>query len=501
MVSLVTLLAGCASHPTRYIDGVMQATETRGVSDAKTRRVKDWPCLRVNAELLDRSERALAEADLEQARTLGLGFLDDAHQLSMDAAKQELARLDDAGWTDLAQTYFAYEEACDESARAFMTDTFIQRCDQQYWFLRHRIEKAQRVGQVHAVVEVVRDRVQIAASEKGRTLRQVLLAPFVIPTNLAVYNIKKDLKETERIADFKEAVRYMHAGSDDSGFTGTTEEWDLLVKHAPAFYQQVEEDPAYNPLADKIGRVYALDANEIAIDTNQPVVYAYARTVYLNGQDHKQLIYTVWYPEHPEAYKGDPEAGRFDGTTVRLTLDAKGRVAFVESSANCGCYYALFPAEQMERSAMQQFRRPMQDHDYCLEYESPDKYSVDVTGLFQLADTGEVRVWTAARDHMVLDITSDELRANKIASELGYQLRPYDELEMLERPDGGKTSMFYANGLVKGAERSEGTLLAATGMLSAGQPRQRGTQLIMFDAYDFDDPRLLEKTLRLPADF
>jgi hypothetical protein len=38
-------------------------------------------------------------------------------------------------------------------------------------------------------------------------------------------------------------------------------------------------------------------------------------------------------------------------------------------------------------------------------------------------------------------------------------------------------------------------------MLSAGQPRQRGTQLIHFDEFDFDDPKLLEKLLRLPDEF
>ena len=33
-------------------------------------------------------------------------------------------------------------------------------------------------------------------------------------------------------------------------------------------------------------------------------------------------------------------------------------------------------------------------------------------------------------------------------------------------------------------------------MLSAGQPRQRGTQLILWDQWDFDDPQLLARGLR-----
>ena len=54
---------------------------------------------------------------------------------------------------------------------------------------------------------------------------------------------------------------------------------------------------------------------------------------------------------------------------------------------------------------------------------------------------------------------------------------------------------------LRGAERREGFLLSGLGMLSAGQPRERGTQMIHFDQYDFDDPHLLEEFLRLPSSF
>jgi hypothetical protein len=61
--------------------------------------------------------------------------------------------------------------------------------------------------------------------------------------------------------------------------------------------------------------------------------------------------------------------------------------------------------------------------------------------------------------------------------------------------------MFYDNGLAKKAQRPEGVFFTPAGLLSAGQPRQRGTQLIHWDHYDFDDPHLFERTLRLPSSF
>jgi hypothetical protein len=61
--------------------------------------------------------------------------------------------------------------------------------------------------------------------------------------------------------------------------------------------------------------------------------------------------------------------------------------------------------------------------------------------------------------------------------------------------------MFYDNGLVRHAQRPEGVFFTPLGMLSAGQPRQRETQLIYWDQYDFDDPDLLSRLLNLPSSF
>ena len=88
----------------------------------------------------------------------------------------------------------------------------------------------------------------------------------------------------------------------------------------------------------------------------------------------------------------------------------------------------------------------------------------------------------------------------KIAASRSYRLEPYETLTRLPLGNG-IASMFGSDGLVHNAGRREGWLFAPTGMLSAGQPRQLGTMKIRMDAYDFDDPRLLERNLRLPDSF
>ena len=84
---------------------------------------------------------------------------------------------------------------------------------------------------------------------------------------------------------------------------------------------------------------------------------------------------------------------------------------------------------------------------------------------------------------------------------ISVELRPQRGGDFPAFTPGSHIDLNLPNGLVRGAERLEGTLFKPLGMLNAGQPRQRGTQLIQWDQYDLDDPRLLEKTLRLPASF
>ncbi len=49
------------------------------------------------------------------------------------------------------------------------------------------------------------------------------------------------------------------------------------------------------------------------------------------------------------------------------------------------------------------------------------------------------------------------------------------------------------------AHRDECFPLAPSGLFHAGHPRQRNTQMIYFDQAVFDDNKLLDEYMRLPA--
>jgi hypothetical protein len=119
------------------------------------------------------------------------------------------------------------------------------------------------------------------------------------------------------------------------------------------------------------------------------------------------------------------------------------------------------------------------------------------------ASSGGARplVLVAAGYHEVCQVRFDtpSAESREIAEEAMYRILDYSTLDRLPFGDG-IASMFGADGLVHNAGRREGFLLAPSGILSAGQPRKRGTQRIRWDDYLHDDPHLLEKTLRIPRD-
>ena len=148
---------------------------------------------------------------------------------------------------------------------------------------------------------------------------------------------------------------------------------------------------------------------------------------------------------------------------------------------------------------------PVDGKFYCLEPDVEGKYDLIIPKVIEADTKPELPlaiVRCGAGTHAVVDVDLDESEGDgSVVETRTYELMPYDDLERLATRSGRVVSMFLPNGLVRGAGRLEGEIFKPLGMLSAGQPRQRGTHLIQWDQYDFDDPRLLEKTLRLPADF
>lgn len=498
---LVSVLAGCADQrPARYIDDVNDVTLRYKTRDARAQRIEGWPCLRVDAVSLQHLESALASDDLSHARAEGLAFLDEARQLATDTVMIEMDRLNRVGWDDLTVSQFGIAAGDDPQVRERLKELFVTDTEVRYWYLRRLVESAKTLEDIRKVLAPLADQIETLVSQQGRLARMLPWSMFTLSSAIAVAQIHAHEFRGDLDGPFDAAIRY----SPDITRAGVPEgiddnEWQILKDYAPVIVQERPDSVSYDRVIDCFGKVTAPDDQTVVIDTLEPTVYAYARHLRIQNRPCTQLTYTYWYPEHPKLKPRDLEAGLIEGITLRITLDEHDGPITFETLYNCGCYHRTYPTTGLEDAAAGVFDSPEKGKRFVVERRVPGKIDAMVPKLVD-ASVGDRPVIRAhAGWHGIANVAMDEAgHENEVIDNDRYTLRPYHDLERLTTPDGRTVSMFYENGLVKNAQRLEGIIFTPLGLLSAGQPRQRGTQLIHWNHYDFDDPALLETLLRLP---
>jgi hypothetical protein len=499
IVGLV-LLVGCA--PKSRAEGVPWVTKKHKATDAKLQRVAHWPALRVDSASVAMLDEALAEPNLEQATPLALAFIDRAADDARESTRLELALLDNDGWREINARYYGRDAVPDAQARQALAADFERDAADQATSLRDRLSAARTTGGLRRELRPVRGGVEPSVKASGRVARAAPWFPFTIPSLLMIARINDREWRGPQDAPFESAVRYSPLA--DAGAFGQARHADLLARYAPVIVQETPAHVSYPPSDDQFGCVTASERDDFMIDVSAATVYAYARNIRIRGRAHVQLVYTHWYPEHPALKKNDAEHGKPEGVTLRITLDADHQPALMETVYNCGCYHRLYPSEKLEADAKAQFGAPEKGKALAIERNVSMKIDMIVPKAVAVtAAAARPVIRCRAGWHGIVDVAFTEgAHAKEVARQVEYALRPYDDLERLDLADGrGVTSMFYDNGLVKKAQRPEGVFFTPAGLLSAGQPRQRGTQLIHWDHYDFDDPHLFERTLRLPRCF
>ena len=506
--SLLLIACSCNAPPARYVDGVPWAIRQQGIHDAKSQPVKGQPGLRMDAVLLDRLKVVMLQPDLAEMKSQAIELIHDAHQLALSSTAVELARLDDTTWAKLAKRYYGARVPIGDAEKQQLTDVFRRETETHIWFLSREIDEATSTQEVHKILNRVREQTEESVKTAGRTGRSIAFAVFAIPSKIAQSSIHADEATCQPDQAFESAIRYVPTDSDSASpsiASSVTDSryWQLLQRYAPIIVQEQRGDSEYPPSFDLIGEVRANTDESIDIETTRPAIYCYTRKIFVGVRPHLQLVYAIWYPAHPKLRQPvDPEEGKVDGATVRITLDSQMRPAILETLNNCGCHHRMYPVQSLNERAADEFGAPLKGKSYAIEQNVTSKYDVIIPKLIDPTRGARPIVRCRAGTHAVVDVDFVDVWSDEPQFESReYRVASYDELEMLRAPNGRTTSMFESNGLVRGARRLEGTLFTPLGMLSAGQPRQRGTQLINWDQFDFDDPRLFEKTVRLPSDF
>jgi hypothetical protein len=249
---------------------------------------------------------------------------------------------------------------------------------------------------------------------------------------------------------------------------------ELFAAYAPSFEIAVQAD------YDRIGAPRWLrNGTAPEVDGAQQVVYAHPAWTRYRDRVLLQLVYTIWFSERPPQSEGDILAGRLDGLTWRVTLAPDGAPLLYDSIHPCGCYHLFFPTPRA-----QALPAPGGLEEWMFSPQS----------LPSIAETERPLLRIASGTHY-LEKVSVVRGSDSLAR---YELRPYGELRSVLRLDGGRASVFGADGLVPGSERPERSLFWPSGIVSAGAMRQWGRHATAFvGRRHFDDADLLEKRFRL----
>ena len=248
----------------------------------------------------------------------------------------------------------------------------------------------------------------------------------------------------------------------------------LLAAYAPSFEVEVKGD------FDRFGALRWLrDRETPTVDGAQLAVYAHPAWTRYEGRVLLQLVYTLWFPERPAQFEGDPLAGKLDGIIWRVTLAPDGEPLVYDAIHPCGCYHMFFPTP---RAAA----RP--------EPGGIEEWMFSPQSLPRIADGERPVVRIASGTHYVEGVGV----AKGTDSLARYELLPYGELRSLPRFPGPRAGAFGADGLVPGTERVERFAFWPMGIVSAGAMRQWGRHATAFvGRRHFDDADLLEKRFRL----
>jgi hypothetical protein len=493
-VSLLTLsiVAGCA--PQSFERGESYYADRYHVRDAASRRVDGTGYLRFNALMISDLDDALEagrQGDSATMRHMGELVLRAATSLAQTAAENEIRRMPADGRARLAAL-----AGCDATPEALAAE-FRRRSQSSLDSLLDELARMEHDG-VYRRLAAIRQQIEPAIADQGRLGRQLALGFGALPAWMGVEGVEQEMKQRHDEAQgqgFERAVAWDPAGDPAQ---------DEFAKYAPILIMQWPEQRNYPAEYDRFGEVYLTGSPDditVNINTSHAVVYAYGSEAKVHGRRYRQLCYAWWYPHRPAMTENDPVAGRIDGDTLRVTLGRDGRPAVFEVIQSCGCGHLVYVAQHVEELAREQFGAPVEGKTLAVEQPVTGKRDLYVMGTVEIPRQDPHPVVRAlAGYHSIRDIgcvAGLATDGENVIEEHAFDLRPYDVLDRLPLGDG-VASMFGPDGLVHNAGRAEGFLLAPTGMLSAGQPRKRGTQMIRWDEYSFDDPTLLDKTLRLP---
>lgn len=269
-------------------------------------------------------------------------------------------------------------------------------------------------------------------------------------------------KEPELAAEgFKKVI------ADELGFPGLTDSrWQSLAeRHAPALWIETASE------RDRPGTPVWTDAG-VGVDLDKPWVNFTIGFARFGGQPVAQFTYFFWF-------RGANAQQPIDGLVWRVSLDMQANVIAYESLHASGRNHYWFPVQPLERRAANGY------------WQQPRLFPQEQVPAEQ--PVLRLRAGTHAVRRV---LTSSDAAGTPVRP---YELRRYEDLNMLPLPKGGTRSLFAPDGSIPGTQGDDPVWLWSSGVRNPGVLKQYAHLTPAYVGREhFDAPYLLESVLVPP---
>ncbi|NTV15755.1 MAG: hypothetical protein HGA96_17805 [Desulfobulbaceae bacterium] len=225
--------------------------------------------------------------------------------------------------------------------------------------------------------------------------------------------------------------------------TAAAPEQQLLLRYAP-WFEVEDSQQGYNRIGAAAARPESPDAPRLFIDTSRPTIYTLVQKFTSGGNSYTNLIYRVHFPEVPGPHL---TMGRNVGLLVYLTLNDRDEPLLLTSLHTCGCFLALVPTSNLERTSW----------PAGWPVGRQDVYGEMLPGLLALTERippGRLVLTIRSETHRIkgIEFREEPPEANNAAPTMPAELVPMSALDQIPF-QGGTVSFFEKEGRRKGYVR------------------------------------------------
>lgn len=444
----------------RFLAVINKAIESEDVKDPETLFVGRLPGLAINYSLMrllreiasTRNNIPVTEMWIELE-----GWIQDAIEFRISTLDGELLRLPAERVSSLARFLRLPGRITSEEKRMAMLSLYKELMDGVRAEWRDMVSHVATRSDLDDLIRTISGSLEEQADLRFLRVREIASAPIRKIarkiTDREIARVHKAVLVEQQVAH--NYTIYSHTtGTSGAGAPAEMSRQELLAFYAPNIVQaQQVNQLRYNPAIDQIGRLKMVGhrCSDICVfvDVSSPAVYTHTRNVSFGDTKYLQLTYEFWYPEHPEMFEGDKEAGLLDGRFVTITLDENHTPVIYETAMNCGCFYEVYLTDNIDKQVLADLSGATMPSSYN---------GKPVSGV--LSAGSKINIEMNAGFHTVTrisNVTGEEGIAENV-SVRPYRLDTIKRLELLPLGNG-YASIYHSNGLIRTGGRPESYLM------------------------------------------